>query len=444
LGKGVAETGMLGEKSSALALAALERYRVLLALKGVERVDVVATAAVRDAANGAAFMDQVRAMGFEPRLLTGEQEALTSAHGLRGAFPGAVGIVGDLGGGSLELIDVGPEGCRHGVSLPLGTLRLPALRAQGDRAFGQSVSKALSGADWAPMPGATLYLVGGSLRAFARHAMARLDWPVDDPHGFELSTADATRIAKRLARNKETPPPELFGVSNSRLAALPNTAALLLVLLRKLKPSRLVFSAWGLREGALCEGMPEAVLSQDPLVAGASAFVAGYRVSSQTAAAVTGWTSAASLADGTRRRERLRLVATMLCLASATVEPNLRVPLALDWALRKRWIGADAQERAMLAAALIANAGRTDVPPNVARLLTDGALREAQAWGFSVRLCRRFTAGAPDGLSATGLAEEDGALILSVRPDLAPLVNEGVERDLKALASHLGLKPQVS
>ena len=103
LGKGVAETGMLSEKSSALALAALERYRVLLALKGVERVDVVATAAVRDAANGAAFMDQVRAMGFEPRLLTGEQEALTSAHGLRGAFPGAVGIVGDLGGGSLEI-----------------------------------------------------------------------------------------------------------------------------------------------------------------------------------------------------------------------------------------------------------------------------------------------------------------------------------------------------
>ncbi|MFX8708221.1 hypothetical protein ABTM42_20215, partial [Acinetobacter baumannii] len=89
-----------------------------------------ATAAVRDARNGAQFLDQVAALGFAPRLLSGLQEAETSAHGVLGAFPGAKGVVGDLGGGSLELVDIDGDACRHGVSMPLGTLRLAALRAQ--------------------------------------------------------------------------------------------------------------------------------------------------------------------------------------------------------------------------------------------------------------------------------------------------------------------------
>jgi exopolyphosphatase/guanosine-5'-triphosphate,3'-diphosphate pyrophosphatase len=444
LGKGVAETGLLTDKASAQALAALARYRTLLSLKGVEQVEVVATAAVRDARNGEAFLGKVRAMGFAPRLLSGEGEALTSAHGVLGAFPRAKGIVGDLGGGSLELIDATPEGCTHGVSLPLGTLRLPAMRAEGDAAFAQSIARALAKADWQFEPGQTLYLVGGSLRAFARFAMARLEWPVDDPHGFELDASEALRIATALAKRKPETLPPLFGVSGSRLSALPDTAALLGVLIRKLKPARLVFSAWGLREGLLCEGMPELVLGQDPLVAGAAAFAADYGISSQTAAMVTGWTSAASLADGSERRERLRLAATMLCLASATVEPNLRADLARDWALRKRWVGANARDRGMLAAAMIANAGRLETPPEFARLIDAAQLREAQAWGLATRLCRRFSGATTDGLSGSTLTRQEGALVLTVQPHLTTLMNEGVERDLKALATHLGLRSEVA
>jgi len=443
LGKGVAENGALGGRASTAALAALARYRALLSLRGVDRVDVVATAAVRDATNGQQFLEKVAEMGFAPRLLTGEQEAETSAHGVLGAFPGARGIVGDLGGGSLELVDIDGETCRHGISMPLGTLRLPGLRASGDRGFGQFVTASLKQADWAAEPGATLYLVGGSLRAFARVAMARLNWAIDDPHGFELDPEAALRIAKTLVRKVPGTLIALPGIATSRMNSLPDTAALLAVLIRQLKPGKLVFSSWGLREGLLVEDMPAGIRGQDPLVAGMSAFVQEQGIPPQIAAMVAGWTVAASPPSGFERRERLRLATTMLCLAASTVEPNLRGDIARDWALRKRWVGAGTTERVMLAVAMLAHAGRLDVPPQLAALVSPESLREAQAWGLSTRLCRRFSTCAPQGLSGSSLTVTNERLVLTVQPALMALVNDGVERDLKALGAHLGLKTHV-
>ncbi len=443
LGRNVGETGLLSERAMANALAALARYRTLLDLKGVGRIDVVATAAVRDATNGAAFLAKVAAMGFAPRLLSGEQEAVTSAHGVLGAFPDATGVVADLGGGSLELVDIDGDHCRHGVSMPLGTLHLARLRASGERAFAQAVRKALKQADWAVAPGSTLYLVGGSLRAFARLAMVQLHWPIDDPHGFVLDPGQALRLARNLARRKPDTLRPLAGISGGRMTSLPDTAALLAVLIRRLRPGKLVFSAWGLREGVLYEDMAPAVRGTDPLVAGMTAFVRDQGVTAQTGALVAGWTLAAAPPTGIARRERLRLAATLLCLAAATVEPNLRSDIARDWALRKRWIGAATTERVMLAVAMLAHGGRLDVPPALTMLITPGALHEAQAWGLATRLCRRFSTCAPQGLSGSALGLADGRLVLRVEPALAALVNDGVERDLRALATHLGVKSQV-
>jgi exopolyphosphatase/guanosine-5'-triphosphate,3'-diphosphate pyrophosphatase len=139
----------------------------------------------------------------------------------------------------------------------------------------------------------------------------------------------------------------------------------------------------------------------------------------------------------------LRLAATMLCLAASTVEPNLRSDIAREWALRKRWIGAATTERVMLAVAMLAHSGRVDVQPGLAALLPPAALREAQAWGLATRLCRRFSTCAAPGLAGSALSVESGKLVLSVEPALQPLINEGVERDLRALAAHLGLKSEL-
>lgn len=439
LGRGVADSGMLSTKSKGAALAALGRFATLIKLHDVRSVKTVATAAVRDAGNGAVFLEAVTALGLSPRLLSGEEEAIASATGVIGAFPGARGVVADLGGGSLELVHVDGQLCEHGTSLPLGALRLPQLRGDGPVKFGQRIHKVVKSAKWQCPASETLYLVGGSHRAFARFAMQALNWPLDDPHGFELAPDDALRICRMVLRARA--PEAIPGLAPSRQASLPDTAALLKVLLKEIRPERLVFSSWGLREGLLHASLSPAARAQDPLLAGVSKFAAVIGVSTADAAMVAGWTAAANPADGAHH-ENLRLAATMLALGAQRLEPNLRAQHAAEWALRKRWIGVDAEGRAVMAACILANCGRNAISPvGLERLASPESLREAQAWGLAIRLCRRFSGVSPQALANSKLSVEGGQLILSVQQGFSALYTDTIEKDLRALADKLGLQP---
>jgi exopolyphosphatase / guanosine-5'-triphosphate,3'-diphosphate pyrophosphatase len=440
LGKGVAENGKLSAKSMASALNSLRRFAALLRLKGVTDWQCVATAAARDASNGAAFLKEVAALGLEPRLLSGEEEALASARGVMVAFPGARGVVADLGGGSLELVDIAGASCAHGISLPLGTLGLSRLRAAGGAQFSAGVHRLLAGADWAGEHSQPLYLVGGSWRALARYAMHLESWPLDDPHGYAMAPEKALTLARSIGAGRTVA--NASGIPPSRLASLPDAAALLGVLVREIRPSRLVFSSWGLREGLLNGRLSEEVRAQDPLLAGVTAFCEALGLSASTASMVAGWTAIANPRAG-NSGEPLRLAAILLTLASMLVEPNMRAGQAVNWALRKRWTGIDASGRAVLAMAALANAGRTAVPERLGRLASPEELREASAWGLAIRLCRRFSGCSPDALSASALSCTDSQLILSVRQPLDALVSNIVERDLALLAGWLGKAPRI-
>jgi len=437
LGRGVAEGGLLSEKARAAALTGLRRFALILRLRGVERVEAVATAAVRDAGNGAEFLDAVRALGLRPRLLSGEEEAVTSALGVAGAFPQSRGTVADLGGGSLELVTVDGLACEHGVTLPLGSLHLPALRAAGGASFSRTVARLLHGADWDCNAGHMLYLVGGSFRAFARYAIWQLGSAVDDPHGFELAAADALGLCRKLARARK--PVTVPGLAFSRQASLPDTAALLSALLHGLQPARLVFSSWGLREGLLFQALPRDIQRRDPLTEGMADFVLGFGVTPAMSHGIADWTRAASIvADG--QEERLRSCAIMLALAAQSIEPNMRAETAAGWALRKRWIGLDTQGRAAIAAALLANAGRAAQGTMPELPAPADVIARAQTWGLAVRLCRRFASGSLDALAASTLAREDGRIVLGVDEPLTALYTDPIAKDLRVLADMLGVK----
>ena len=445
LGKAVGETGLMSDKAIKAALAALGRYAALLRLMGVTNVETVATAAVRDASNGAEFLAAVRALGLDPRLLSGEEEAVASAHGVMAAFPGAKGVVADLGGGSLELTELDGATCRHGVTMPFGTLRLEAMRAAGPQKFAARVQKALRAADWTAGEGRPMYLVGGAWRALARYAMARVDWPLDDPHGWELDSETAIKLCRSLIAGKLTI--EVPRLSAGRLASLPDAAALLGVLAREIRPTCLVFSSWGLREGLLFRMLSPGVRSQDPLLAGVVAFAETLDVSSSAATMVQGWTADVCTtrleSPGASGGERLRLAATMLALAAQRIEPNLRSEQAMGWALRKRWIGIDDRERVVLATASLANSGRTAIPDEFLRLASTAELREAVTWGLATRLCRRFSGCVTQSLAGATLRYDDGRLVLSVQPPLHALVTEALDKDLRLLAGWLDAEPAV-
>ena len=442
LGRDMAETGRIPDKAADMALVALRRFGALLSGLGVRQVEVVATAAVRDAENGGAFLERIRQLGLEPRLLSGEEEARASACGVISAFPGAHGVVADLGGGSLELVSVEGEQSHQGVSLPLGTLRLGALRERGSGPFKQAIHRAFAQEGWAAAHPGPLYMVGGTWRAFARYAMMLPGHPLRDPHGLEIPVEEADRLAKKLMRTDPARLKEDAGLATMRAASLPDAAALLRVMLAELQPTGLVFSTWGLREGLLHQKLTPLARRQDPLLAGVSHFAAPRGGSISRAATIAGWTADVARGEGAYS-ERLRLAAIMLALAAARLEPNIRTRHALDWALHKRWVGLDMAGRARIAAALVGACDKPALPSELLSLADEPRLREALGWGLAIRLCRRLGGGSRLSLAGSALTVENGKLILSFDPAQADLIAGPVTSDLAALASWLGLEPEI-
>lgn len=443
LGREIAATGRLADEAMALALRGLKRFALLLADLGITDIETVATAAVRDAANGPAFVEQLRAIGLNPRVISGEEEALLSAHGVIGAFPDARGIVADLGGGSLELVRVAGGQTDCASTLPLGTLRLPDHRKDGRAEMKKSLDKAIRKGGWdlaanSPQANGALYLVGGTWRAMAVFAMAAQGYPLSDPHGFELDTAAALELAGTLAASEAEVIKGRERISSMRAEKLPDAAVLLQALLTQLNPERVVFSSWGLREGLLYDRLPAHSRAADPLLAGISVF-AGQRGSAPTLATrMASWTLDAAPARE-HGSERLRLAATMLALAAMQIEPNIRLPQAINWALHKRWVGIDGKGRAMLAAAISANGNQLNLSPRVRALASAEALEEAVRWGLALRIARRLGAQSRRSLEVSRLEIDDGALVLKLAQSHAALFGLPTEKDMKLLAGRLGL-----
>jgi exopolyphosphatase/guanosine-5'-triphosphate,3'-diphosphate pyrophosphatase len=442
LGRDLSATGRLPEKAMAQALAALERYGLLLADLGIENVQTVATAAVREAVNGEDFLARVREAGLSPRLLSGEEEAFGAAFGVIGAFPGARGTVADLGGGSLELVMIEHDDCHDGVSLPLGTLRLPALRRQGPAAFRAAIERELARAGWASAHSGPLYMVGGTWRALAAFAIDRGNYPLNQPHGFTLDRDNADGFAREVMRLSPETLMAIRGISASRAAGLPDAAAMLRVMLAELQPDGLVFSGWGLREGLLFEPLPPHERSQDPLLSAVAEFTAARGGSPAEAAAIAEWIGRAIPADEAQDH-RLRLATTMLALAGRHIEPAQRATHVYEWAIEKGWIGLDSCGRARMAAALLAACGKVAPPPALERLADWNRLSAGIGWGLAIRLCRRLSAGSLTTLASTTLRREGTTLVLELPSARRSLASDKVVGDLKTLAQWMALEPEL-
>jgi exopolyphosphatase/guanosine-5'-triphosphate,3'-diphosphate pyrophosphatase len=348
-------------------------------------------------------------------------------------------VVADLGGGSLELVPIDNGEPGEGVSLPLGTLRLPAFRGEGRGEMRKTLEKILKKGAKHIRAGETLYLVGGTLRTMAVYAMQEQGHPLSDPHGFELTPSEAKKmLGKALAGETVESLKERPRISAMRADKLPDASVLAEAMLNRFEPSSLVFSSWGLREGLLFDALAAHDRAQDPLLAGISTFAAQRGAPPTLATRIAAWTVDAAPARGSGS-ERLRLAATMLALASMQIEPNIRLPQAIDWAMHKRWIGIDAAERAMLAAAIAANGNQLELPEEIAALADEEALDEAVAWGLATRLARRLGARSQRSLQESRLLCRKGELVLRLSQSHEALFGLPTEKDIKLLAGQLGL-----
>ena len=442
LGSGVIEHGCLSYKSIAVALAGLERFHTLIAAMAVNSLDVVATAAVRDASNGAQFLDQVRALGLSVRLLSGDDEACASGYGVISAVPDADGIVADLGGGSLELVRVKAGMVHERVSLPLGILKVPGIVALGTDALEHHVALLASDVDWlADCEGLPLFLVGGSWRSLARVHMHLHEFPLPVLSQYAMPAADIDALASAVAIMDRAALKAIPSMRSARIPMVHDSAALLAVLTSVLKPSHLVTCAFGLREGLLYQVLSEDEKARDPLIE-------GIRFATQLQQQVQGYGDALmQWMDGLFGEEApaLRQLRHGVCMLRGTgwaSNPDFRALGGEELALHGNWSGVDAQGRAIMAMALYVGFGGSGSGPAILAKLADAPSRDhARAWGLAIRLAQRLSGGAPSILDHCSLSADAGQLVLTRPAKLASLIDDTLTRRLDALARALGLNP---
>jgi exopolyphosphatase / guanosine-5'-triphosphate,3'-diphosphate pyrophosphatase len=439
------EVGEIGESAQARALAALGRFRLLVRQMNVVRTRTVATAAVREASNGAAFIDRVRRLGFEPRILSGEEEGKRAGQGVLSAIPDADGIVGDLGGGSLELVEVSDGRVGRRASLPLGVLRLDALMEKGEGSFAKKVGKSVTGAGFAGAArGRPFYLVGGSWRTLARLEMALTDHPLPITHQHDMPVDRPSDLKAALAKIDKADYRDVPSVSLSRFPTLPNANLLLEALVGVLDPGRLIVSAFGIREGLLYDELPAQERALDPLIEAARDAGAGLGRFEQHGDLLDGWIAPAF--DDGPKMARLRLAACLLADIGWAAHPDFRAERGIDMALHGNWVAIDAPGRVMIAQALFRNfGGGADLPyPAIAALCSPDRLRRAASWGLAMRLGQRLSGGVAACLKRSRLTRDGGTLRLEVGKRDAALLGETVERRLKTLAVELELRPELA
>lgn len=269
LAAGLARTGRLDDEAVARAMLALRRMREVCRRRGVQRIAAVATAAVREAANGADFVQRVRQeLDIPLEVIDTETEAALSyrsvAHHFR--LAGARTLVADIGGGSLELIGAVDGLVELTLSLPLGAVRLTELHLQGRRDARRAVAqlrsqvrkqikKAIRQREWTA---AFVIGSGGTFTTLARMAIARRGLPIPETiHAVAVTTGEVETLIEWLT---ETPPEQrrvVPGLNPQRadiiLAGLAVTAELLLLV----DARQLTVSAFGLREGLLLDMVGE-------------------------------------------------------------------------------------------------------------------------------------------------------------------------------------------
>ncbi|WP_294294772.1 Ppx/GppA family phosphatase [uncultured Sphingomonas sp.] len=439
LGRSLSETGAIDAEAFGLAETGLARFAWLTREMQVDEIRTVATAAVRDASNGADLLAVAEGLGLTVDVLTGEEEATAAGMGVLSANPDADGIVGDLGGGSLELVRIVAGTVTDRVSFPLGVLRLAAIRAKGKSSLDRRVAALLADTGWAGRgKGLPLYMVGGSWRALAKLDMELNGYPLPVIHGYAMSGDEVARLGRSLSHLDKARMKVIAGISSARAPTLSDAAALLAILMKRLGTTQAVASSHGLREGLLYQRLPTDVRAQDALIVAAreEARVAGRFP--EHGDVLDRWI-APLFADDPPERARLRHAACLLADVGWRANPEFRAERGVEIALHGNWVAIDARGRALVAQALHASLGGEATSPDpLGRLAPHDELAVAQQWGFAMRLGQRLSGGVAGPLERTRLSVDEGALMLHVTAADRALYGDTVEKRHRALAAAMG------
>jgi exopolyphosphatase/guanosine-5'-triphosphate,3'-diphosphate pyrophosphatase len=446
LGAELSVTGRLHPEGRKRALDALRRFALLAEGMETGPLSAVATAAVREAGDGADFQAEVlRETGIRLFVIDGPEEARLSAQGVLLGWPGAFGLVCDMGGASMELAEINGGRVGRCVTSPLGPLKLRDIKG-GKKARRAHIRATLDGlrADLGEQKN-RLFLVGGSWRAFARIDMARRGYPLHVLHEYRMSAADVRATIKHI---EKTPPDSLraqSGVSPARIALVPYAAEVLREVVRIFRPHDIAVSSYGIREGLLYEQMPQPLRDRDPLIEAC-------RFAEAKDARLPGFGRV--LYDfilpifKSVGQERLRIVkaACLLHDVSWRAHPDYRAEDCFDNATRANLGGLDHSERVMLGLALLhrySNKRDGTRFEALAGLITERQRHEAEVLGRALRFGAMLWLKDDAHLGELRWFPKRKVLELRLSPEAAPLFGEVAQARFAALCSALGARADI-
>ncbi|MGB0748994.1 MAG: hypothetical protein ACPGO3_09635 [Magnetospiraceae bacterium] len=439
LGRNLAETGQLNPRGVDRAKAALTRFHRLAEAMRLDRIHILATAAVREAEDGPGFADWVQQLFEEPvEVLSGEEEARLAAEGVLCSVNYPDGVVGDMGGGSLDLIAV--EGQQFGAydTLPFGHLKVAELASDGLKSARKIIAARMNQLDWVKeRSGHTLYAVGGSWRALAGLFMEMIGHPLSVIDNFTLDAETVQNLLNDSVFSKGWPGNMSKAVSQKRIETLPHAGLALSELIRVMAPETVVFSGFGLREGRFFTGLEHHRQEEDPLIAGCESIMSHYARFGFDGHEVNTWL--APLFSGENlREERVRLATCIVADIAATDHPDHQADHGF---FRVLWLpvpGLTHSERAQMGVAVAHryNKGRNlPAVKKVLPLMSHREMRNASVIGNGLRLAHVLSGAVPGLISTTELKAEGDCLVLVLPHDGAVYSSETVERRLANLAN---------
>ncbi|MEE7492334.1 exopolyphosphatase [Methylobacterium oryzae] len=452
LGRNVLTTGRLNEEAVARALAALARFRVLCQTMRVRQVFVLATAAARDAENGPDFLRAAEAAcGQEIQLLSGRREAELSALGVVSGFHAPNGVVGDMGGGSLELVDVRGAVVGQGVTMPLGGLALQDLSGGSVKKAAKIVREYMRKA--APqletLRGRTFYAVGGTWRAIARLHQAARGYPVHVMHGYAVEPTDELSFLQVVEQTDVALLQDVDAISEARRPLLAYGAVVLEEIIRVGRPREVAISASGVREGLLFEQLDRDTRLIDPLLASAGEFNVLRARSPRHGEELITWTDRfVTTLDGheTADERRLRHAGCLLSDVGWRAHPDYRGEQSIAVIQNAAFVGVDHPGRAYLALAV--SLRHTGLAPEKANAMLRSVagprlFERARLLGALLRIAFPISAGMDGALGRAPLTVEDGRVVLRLPRDWEALNGDRLLNRVRGLGRIIGLDGRV-
>ncbi|WP_255720276.1 Ppx/GppA phosphatase family protein [Oryzibacter oryziterrae] len=451
LGKGLAATGRMEAESVEQALAAIRRFKMLADQSQSVATYILATAASRDASNGQEFLKAVEDIcGVKVNLLSGADEARLSAMGVRSGVNEANGIVGDLGGGSLELVRIENGAIGVGRTFPIGGLRLSEAAEGSIRKAEKIVAEALeAAAQQMPCAGLPFYAVGGTWRSLAHLHMFETGYPLHVMHGYTIPAEEALEFARIIARRDLETIDQIDVVSKSRRGLLPYGALVMEQVIRAIRPAHVVISALGVREGYLYEHLSEEERARDPLLEACRELNLVRSRSPRHAEELIPWSAAAFAAlgiDETPDEQRLRAAGCLVSDIGWRAHPDYRGEQSLGILANAAFVGVDHPGRAYLALAVFyRHVGLVDdaVSPRIRELASTRLKERARILGAVLRVAYLVSAAMHGVIPRTRIYAEGDCLVLELPTNLGDLVGERLSKRLVQLAKVGGLRDAV-